>query len=66
MTNAMGAIAKRRPWQKDALEERMCVYYELIVFLYVGANTFWMFDFSEILQYPKLLFLRVLLFWGVF
>jgi len=33
----------------------MYVYYELIVFLFVGANAFWIFDFSDILQYPKLL-----------
>ena len=32
----------------------MYVYYELIVFLYVGANTFWIFDFSDIFKYPKL------------
>ena len=29
------------------------VYYELIVFLYVGANTFWIFDFSVIFAVPQ-------------
>ena len=38
----------------------MYVFYELIVFLYVGANTFWIFDFSDIFQYPKLSVLCVL------
>ena len=39
----------------------MYVYYELIVFLYLGANTFCMFDCSEFIQYLKLLMLCVLL-----
>jgi len=44
----------------------MYVYYELIVFLYVGANTFCIFDFSDIFQYPKLSMLCLLLIFVYF
>ena len=30
------------------------MYYELIVFLYVGASTFWILYFSDVFKCPKL------------
>ena len=38
----------------------MYTYYELIVFLYVGMNTFWMFDFFRMLKCHKLQLLSLL------
>ena len=46
----------------------MYAYYELIVSLYVGANTFWIFDFSYFLKYPItriLLFLLIFMYFGL-
>ena len=39
----------------------VCVYYELIVSLYDGANTCWMFGFLQIFKFPQLSIVRLLL-----